>query len=69
MSLDDVRKLFHVNLPSEHHMVTVGGYVTEKLGTIPTAGSSFDEENLTFRILSSDNKRVTKVHIQMREPT
>ncbi|MCE5293213.1 MAG: hemolysin family protein [Chlamydiales bacterium] len=69
MSLDDVRELFHVKLPSEHHMVTIGGYVTEKLGTIPAVGSTFDEENLTFRILSSDNKKVNKVHIQMRETT
>lgn len=66
MPLDDVRDLFDVKLESEHHMVTIGGFITEKLGTIPAAGTELVEEPLFMRVLSSDNTRIRKVYIQKR---
>lgn len=66
MPLDDVRSIFNAPLESDHHMVTIGGYITEKLGTIPSAGNEYQEDNLYMRILSSDNTRVRKVYIQKR---
>ncbi len=68
LALDDVRELFNVALKSEYHMVTVGGYITEKLGTIPQAGAILEADGLYMRILSSDHTRVRKVYIQKGRP-
>lgn len=66
MPLDDLRELFDVALPSKHHMVTIGGLITEKLGTIPSIGTELSEESLFMRVLSSDETKVRKVYIQKR---
>lgn len=66
MPLDDVRKLFQVELESKYHMVTIGGLITERLGTIPRAGVTHEEEQLFMRVLSSDPTRVRKVYLQKK---
>lgn len=66
MPLDSVRNMFNASLDSKHHMVTIGGYITEKLGTIPAAGTEYTEGMLYMRVLSSDNTRIRKVYIQKR---
>lgn len=66
MPLDDVRELFEVELTSEYHMITIGGFITEKIGDIPAAGSVLEEEPLYMRVLSSNNTRIRKVYIQKR---
>ncbi len=69
MPLDEVRDLFNVSLESEHHMVTIGGFITEKLGTIPPSGATLVEEGLFMRVLSSDHTKVRKVYLQKRAAT
>jgi len=69
LPLDDVRALFSVQLASEHHMVTIGGFITEKLGSIPAAGTTLSHEDLFMRILASDATRIKKVYIQKRHET
>jgi CBS domain containing-hemolysin-like protein len=66
--LEDIRRLFKVELQSKHLMVTIGGYITERLGTIPTAGTTLQEEGLFMRVLSSDQTKIRKVYIQKRQP-
>ncbi len=66
MPLDDVRKLFNVALDSKYHMATIGGFITERLGTIPQAGATFEEDHLFMRVLSSDPTRIRKVYLQMK---
>ncbi len=67
LSLDEVRALFNVKLASEHHMLTIGGFITEKLGTIPPAGVTLTQEDLFIRILAADPTRIKRVYIQKRQ--
>jgi len=67
LQLDELRELFAVTLESEYHMVTVGGYLSEKKGAIPQVGDTWEEEGLFFRVLASEPTRVRKVYIQ-RQP-
>lgn len=67
LALDELRELFDVDLASEFHMVTLGGFLSEKLGAIPQIGTTFEQENLFFRVLSSDPTKVKKVYIQRRD--
>lgn len=64
LELLELETLFDISLKSENHMVTVGGWLTEKMGDIPKNGEKFTYENILFHILSSDNKRVRRVYIR-----
>lgn len=66
LSLDELRELFDVDLESAYHMVTVGGYLSEKKGFIPQVGDTWEDEMLFFRVLASEPTRVRKVYIQRR---
>lgn len=64
LELLELETLFDVYLISENHMVTIGGWLTEKMGDIPKSGQKFTFDNLLFHVLSSDNKRVRRVYIR-----
>lgn len=67
LTLDKVEELFGIALKSQYHMLTIGGYITEKLGTIPKSGAILEQEGLFMRVLSSDDTHIRKVYIQKRE--
>jgi putative hemolysin len=60
----ELENLFSVSLKSETHMVTVGGWLIEKLGDIPKSGFKYTYKNLLFHVLSSDEKRVRRLYIR-----
>jgi putative hemolysin len=64
LELMELEELFDVTLESENHMVTVGGWLTEKIGDIPKSGTKFEWGSLLFQVLASDNKRVRRVYIR-----
>ncbi|MBR4994145.1 MAG: CBS domain-containing protein, partial [Lachnospiraceae bacterium] len=43
---------------------TLGGFITETLGTFPKEGDTVDYENLTLTVLKMDERRVEKVLIR-----
>ncbi|GAB4559733.1 MAG: hemolysin family protein [Anaerolineae bacterium] len=57
-------------LPDEEQAMyqTVGGFVTARLGHIPTAGDHFDWEGLRFEVMDMDGRRVDKVLVTPRTP-
>lgn len=67
MPLQDLEDLFGCALDSEYHAVTVGGFLTEKLGLIPSAGTTYTHLSLFFRILSADHTHIRKVYIQQQK--
>ncbi len=46
---------------------TLGGFILELMGRIPQKGERVDLRNWTFTVESSDNKRVRRVKVQMKE--
>jgi CBS domain containing-hemolysin-like protein len=66
--LEKINELLHVQLQSTYHSVTLGGFLTEKFGTIPQSGEQYREQGLFFRILSSDPTRIKKVYIKNMNP-
>lgn len=64
LSLEDVNELFATSLKSSYHVVTIGGWLIEKLGAIPKTGTVYQEEHLFFRILAADLTKISKVYIQ-----
>ena len=64
LEIMDLEDLFDVSLKSENHMVTIGGWLTEQMGDIPKSGQKLQYNNLSFHILSADEKRVRRVYIR-----
>lgn len=64
MEIQDLEELFSIELDNPYNLVTVGGWLTDKLGEIPKNGLEFSLENLHFQILASDPNKIKKVHIR-----
>ncbi|MGR3973532.1 MAG: hemolysin family protein [Candidatus Rhabdochlamydia sp.] len=64
MELNDLEEIFDQLFPSENHMVTVGGYLTEKIGDIPKNGMKIVLENCLFHVLAADPTRVRRIYIR-----
>jgi CBS domain containing-hemolysin-like protein len=64
LPLADAEAIFDVSLESAYHVVTLGGWLEEKLGTIPKSGTTYQEEGLFFRILSAQATKINTVYVQ-----
>lgn len=64
MELADLERIFDVSLVSENNMVTIGGYLTEKMGDIPKSGSKYTTDDFLFHVLASEPTRVRRVYIR-----
>jgi CBS domain containing-hemolysin-like protein len=64
LEIAELEKIFDISLMSENHMVTIGGYLTEKLGDIPKSGTKLITEYFLFHVLSADLTRVRRVYIR-----
>ncbi len=69
MELTDLEEMFGVHLSSANHMVTVGGWLTERLGDIPRTGTKLTYENLLFHVIAADPTRVRRVYIRRLKPS
>ncbi len=49
-------------------MNTVGGFVMEKIGTVPTEGQHFHWRGLRFEVVDMDGRRVDKILVSRPEP-
>jgi putative hemolysin len=66
--LSEFEELFQVQLPSENNMVTLGGWLTEQLGTIPKSGTKYVWKNFLFQVLAADANRVRRIYIRRLKP-
>ncbi|MGH2612700.1 MAG: hemolysin family protein [Rhabdochlamydiaceae bacterium] len=64
MELADLEKVFDIPFISKNNMVTVGGYLTEKMGDIPKSGSKLITDDCLFHVLAADPTRVRRVYIR-----
>lgn len=64
MELADLEKIFDLSFVSKNSMVTVGGYLTEKMGDIPKSGSKLIADNCLFHVLAAEPTRVRRVYIR-----
>jgi CBS domain containing-hemolysin-like protein len=64
LELVEFESIFNIPLVSEHHMVTLGGWLTEQLGDIPKVGTKYETENLSFQVIAADAKRIKRIYIR-----
>ncbi len=68
LELAEFEEIFGVSLPSENHMVSLGGWLTEQMGDIPKTGAKFTSHDFLFHILSADPKRVRRIYVRRLKP-
>jgi len=69
LPIDEFKELFDLeHLPEESKVgfQTVGGFVMNQIGSIPTTGQSFTWEALHFEVLDMDGHRVDKVLVSRK---
>ena len=69
LPIDEFKELFDLDYLPEEGKVgfqTVGGFVMNQIGSIPTAGQSFTWEDLHFEVLDMDGHRVDKVLVSRK---
>jgi CBS domain containing-hemolysin-like protein len=64
LELVEFESIFNIPLSSNHHMVTLGGWLTEKLGDIPKVGAQFKTDKLSFQVIAADAKRIKRIYIR-----
>jgi putative hemolysin len=66
MEISDFEDLFGIDLKSETNQVTLGGWMTEKLGDIPKEGAFINYEGFLFKVLASEPTRVKRIYIRRK---
>lgn len=64
LELAEFEDIFNYHLKSEANVVTIGGWLTEKLGEIPKSGAKFETKDFLFHVLAADKTRVRRVYIR-----
>ena len=60
--LTEIQDLLQVELVSKDYE-SLGGYLMDKMGKIPTQGDIYEDENFKFIISSMDKNRINKVKV------
>ncbi len=66
MEIDQMRELLSLTL-ADGGYETLGGFLLEQFGHIPKPGEVFKYHNMTFTVLSSDERSIGKVRIQVKK--
>ena len=63
--IDDLNEQFGYGLPEGKDFDTIGGFVITQVGKVPQAGDSLTWQQLRIDILESDERKVTKLRIEV----
>jgi len=69
LELVEFESIFGSELKSAHHMVTLGGWLIERLGDIPKVGAKYETPEFFFQVLAADSKRVKRIYIRRLNTT
>jgi len=64
MNILDVEEQLNINIPQESDYDTLGGYIYQSAGTIPSKGFIIHHDDFELEVLSSNEKSVDKVKIR-----
>jgi len=64
LELAELNTHFGTSLISPAHMVTIGGWLTEKVGDIPPTGKQYEFDGFLFKVLAATPNRVVRLFIR-----
>ncbi len=59
----EINQELSITLPENGDYETIGGFVFSKLGKIPAAGEEFEHENVRFRVVAAEPRRINRLQI------
>lgn len=62
--IEDFNEYFHTTF-SDEEFDTIGGLITDKLGRLPKRGESLILDNISFQVLSADNRRIHMLKVTL----
>jgi len=65
IDLAEFCEYFEIDIESD--MVSLSGWITDRLEKIPTTGDRFEYEGMAIRVLSTDSHRVSEVEVRLTE--
>ena len=68
LNVRDLDTQYGISIPEDPAYATVGGFVLDQLGFIPSGGESFVYQDLRFTIADMDGKRVARVKVERAKP-
>lgn len=63
--ISEINEELEIKLPEEEDYDTIGGFVFATLGKIPAAGEEFKHENVAFRIVAAEPRRINRLRIHV----
>ncbi len=64
MELSEFREVFGILLKSEGNIVTLGGWLVEQLGDIPTVGTKYATDDFLFYVLAAEKNRIRRIYVR-----
>lgn len=64
MELSEFRELFGISLKSEENIVTLGGWLIEQLGDIPSTGTKYATDDFLFYVLAAEPNRIRRIYVR-----
>lgn len=67
-SLDNIKKLFNIKISDDEDYDTIGGYITDCLGHIPSDGEQpvISISGIDFTVLNMDERRISKIRAEKK---
>ncbi len=63
--IDELNAQLGLNLPTDAGYDTLGGFVSNTLGRIPEAGTTFEHAGVKYTILDAEPQKVNRVKVEM----
>ncbi len=64
MELGEFEELFGIALKSKENIVTLGGWLIEQLGDIPTTGTKYATDEFLFYVLAAEPNRIRRIYVR-----
>lgn len=64
LELGEFKELFGIPLKSKENIVTLGGWLIEQLGDIPTTGTKYATDDFLFYVLAAEPNRIRRIYVR-----
>ncbi|MBI5865910.1 MAG: HlyC/CorC family transporter [Planctomycetes bacterium] len=65
VSVSEVNTELGIELPEDGDYETIGGFVFSAIGKIPAAGEQFSHEQIEFRVIAAEPRRINRLRIHV----
>jgi putative hemolysin len=68
LELSEFKEIFGIALQSKENILTLGGWLVEQLGDIPSVGTKYANDQFLFYVLAAEPNRVGKIYVRKLKP-